>query len=371
MMKKYLFVDRDGTLIREPEDEQVDSLEKMEFLPGVFRNLYLITHLLDYRLVMVSNQDGLGTASYPEKDFKLVQEKLLKFLSNEGVQFDEVVIDPSTPEDKSPNRKPNTGMVRSYLECDFDREASFVLGDRDTDIILARNMGIQGIKINEDDPSVPDELKDFCALATQSWDQIFSWLRKFYRTAQIKRETKETSIFGSLSLDGVGHSDIRTGLGFFNHMLDQLARHGNMDLELNVKGDLEVDEHHTIEDTGLALGEAFARAVGNKKGLERFGFSVPMDECIANCVLDLSGRSHLEWKVEFNRERIGEVPTEMFEHFFESFAREAGCTLHINAGGKNDHHKIEAVFKSFARTLKMAVEQNVNNVTIPTTKGKL
>jgi imidazoleglycerol-phosphate dehydratase/histidinol-phosphatase len=371
MMKKYLFLDRDGTIIREPEDEQIDSLEKMDFLPGVFRNLYLITHLLDYRLVMVSNQDGLGTASYPEKDFNLVQEKLMKSLINEGIQFDEVLIDPSTPEENSPNRKPNTGMVRSYLQCDFDRENSFVIGDRDTDVILARNMGIRGIKINEEDISVPDELADFCALATQSWDEIFSWLRKHSRTARIKRETGETSIYGTLSLDGTGHSDIQTGLGFFNHMLDQLARHGKMDLELYVKGDLDVDEHHTIEDTGLALGEAFARAVGNKKGLERFGFSVPMDECISNCVLDLSGRSHLEWKVEFNRERIGDVPTEMFEHFFESFAHEARITLHVNAGGKNDHHKIEAVFKSFARALKMAVEQDVNNVTIPTTKGKL
>ncbi|MGM0531565.1 MAG: bifunctional histidinol-phosphatase/imidazoleglycerol-phosphate dehydratase HisB [Bacteroidota bacterium] len=370
-MKKYLFIDRDGTLIREPENEQVDTLEKMEFLPGVFRNLYLITHLLDYRLVMVSNQDGLGTASYPEKDFQLVQDKLLKTLKNEDIQFEEVLIDSSLPKDNSPNRKPNTGLVRLYLQGDFDREASFVIGDRDTDIILARNMGLRGIKIDEEERSVPDELADFCALVGQSWDEIFSYLRKYYRTAPIKRETDETSINGSLSLDGTGHSDIQTGLGFFNHMLDQLARHGKMDLDLNVKGDLDVDAHHTIEDTGLALGEAFSRAVGNKKGMERYGFSLPMDESIANCVLDFSGRAHLEWEVELNRERVGEVPTEMFEHFFESFAREARCTIHISAKGKNEHHKIEAVFKSFARALKMAVKQDVNDVTIPTTKGKL
>lgn len=370
-MKKYLFVDRDGTIIKEPKNEQVDSLEKMEFLPGVFRNLYLITHLLDYRLVMVSNQDGLGTSSYPEKDFQLVQDKFLKTLENENIQFEEVLIDPSLPKDNSPNRKPNTGMVRSYLREDFDKNASFVIGDRDTDIILARNMGLQGIKIDEEKRSVPDELTDFCDLVAQSWDEIFDYLRKYSRTAKIQRQTEETSIHGSLSLDGVGHSDIHTGLGFFNHMLDQLARHGKMDLELNVKGDLDVDEHHTIEDTGLALGEAFYRAVDNKKGMERYGFSLPMDECIANCVLDFSGRGHLEWEVELNRERIGEVPTEMFEHFFDSFAREAKCTIHIKARGKNEHHKIEAVFKSFARALKMAVKQEVNDVTIPTTKGKL
>ncbi|MFW5944802.1 MAG: bifunctional histidinol-phosphatase/imidazoleglycerol-phosphate dehydratase HisB [Bacteroidota bacterium] len=370
-MKKYLFIDRDGTLIKEPEDEQVDSLEKMEFLPGVFRNLYLITHLLDYHLVMVSNQDGLGTASYPEQNFRVVQEKLLKSLTNEGIQFEEVLIDPSSPEDNSPNRKPNTGMVRSYLKGEFDRNASFVIGDRDTDILLARNMDIKGIKINEKEPSVPDELAEFCALTAGSWDEIFSYLRSYSRKAEIKRETEETSIQGSLSLDGVGHSNIRTGLGFFDHMLDQLTRHGKMDIELTVKGDLEVDEHHTIEDTALALGKAFSRAIGNKKGLERYGFSVPMDESIANCLLDFSGRGHLEWEVEFSRERVGQVPTEMFEHFFEAFAREAGCTMHITAKGKNDHHKVEAVFKSFARALKMAVKQDVNDVNLPTTKGKL
>jgi imidazoleglycerol-phosphate dehydratase/histidinol-phosphatase len=370
MMTRYLFLDRDGTLITEPADEQVDSLEKLEYLPGVFRNLYLITHLLDYRLIMVSNQDGLGTSSYPEKKFQLVQEKLLKAFENEGIRFEEVLIDSSFPDDQSSNRKPNTGMVRSYLQGGLGRH-SFVIGDRDTDVLLARNMGLHGIKLGDPDQSVPEELADDCALVASHWDEVFAYLRKFSRTARIARKTGETDISGSLALDGTGQSEIQTGLGFFNHMLEQIARHGNMDLTLDVKGDLDVDEHHTIEDTGLALGEAFLRAVGNKKGLERYGFSVPMDESLARCVMDLSGRIHLEWEVEFARERIGGVPTEMFEHFFKSFAQEARCTIHISAKGRNEHHKVEAVFKAFARSLKMAVKQDVYNATIPTTKGKL
>lgn len=368
---RYLFLDRDGTLIREPEDEQVDSLDKLEFLPGVFRNLYMITHLLDYRLIMVSNQDGLGTSSYPEQNFHMVQQKLLKAFANEDIRFDEILIDPSSPEENSPKRKPNTGMVAFYLRHDFDRKASFVVGDRDTDIELAKNMGLKGIKIDEQLRPVPDHLVSHCALSASEWDAIGDFLRSFLRTASINRATKETRIMGSLSLDGSGKAKIHSGLGFFDHMLDQIARHGMMDLELEVKGDLYVDEHHTIEDTGLALGEAFLNAVGNKKGLQRYGFYVPMDESMATCVMDLSGRSHLEWQVELKREKIGEVPTEMFEHFFKSFAQEARCTMHITARGNNEHHKIEAVFKAFARALKMTVQQDASNPTLPTTKGKL
>jgi imidazoleglycerol-phosphate dehydratase/histidinol-phosphatase len=331
----------------------------------------MITRLLDYRLVMVSNQDGLGTSSYPEKAFRHVQQKLLKTFANEGIHFDEVLIDSSRPKDNSPRRKPNTGMVREYLQSEFDKKASFVIGDRNSDILLARNMGLKGIKISEPENPIPDDLSDVCALQCNTWDEIFTYLRTYSRTARIERQTRETTISGTLALDGTGYSDIRTGLGFFNHMLDQLARHGKMDIELNVKGDLDVDAHHTIEDTGLALGEAFLKATGNKKGIERYGFYVPMDESLANCIIDLSGRSHLEWDVEFNREKIGEVPTEMFEHFFDAFAQEARCTIHLSAKGKNEHHKIEAVFKAFARTLREAVKQNTNDITKPTTKGKL
>lgn len=371
MKQKYLFLDRDGTLIREPEDEQIDTLDKLEFLPGIFRNLYIITHLLDYRLIMVSNQDGLGTPAYPEHSYRTVQQKLIKTFANEDIHFDDILIDPSRPEDNSPSRKPNTGMVESYLQGDFDRKASFVVGDRDTDIELAKNMGLKGIIIDEQGQSLPGHLAGHCALIASGWNDIGDFLKSFLRTASINRVTRETHISGVLSLDGSGKAKIYTGLGFFDHMLDQIARHGRMDLELEVKGDLHVDEHHTIEDTGLALGEAFLNAVGNKKGLQRYGFYVPMDESMAHCVMDLSGRSHLEWQVDLKREKIGDVPTEMFEHFFKSFAQEARCTMHINARGNNEHHKIEAVFKAFALALKMTIQQDVNNATIPTTKGKL
>ena len=371
MKRKYLFVDRDGTLIREPADEQVDSLDKLEFLPGVFRNLFQITHWLGYRLVMVSNQDGLGTSSYPREAFEKVQAKVVKAFSNEGVAFDEVLIDGSTAASPSSSRKPNTGLVEGYLKEDFDREASLVVGDRLSDVELARNMGIGAILLSEGEPQVPDGLKDACRLVTGFWDRIFFMLRGLSRSARFDRHTHETRISGMLSLDGSGRQDIATGLGFLDHMLAQLVRHGGLDLEMKVDGDLHVDEHHTIEDAGLALGRGVATALGNKKGMSRYGFYVPMDESLAYCVIDMGGRPYLSWDVAFSREKVGDVPTEMFEHFFRSFADQARCNIHIEAGGKNEHHKIEAVFKAFARALKMAARTDETNMSMPTTKGKL
>ena len=371
MALKYLFLDRDGTLIHEPADEQIDSLEKLEFISGVFRNLYQITQWLDYRLVMVSNQDGLGTASYPKEAFDRVQNKLLQSMANEGILFDSVLIDDSKAEAPSANRKPNTGLVEAYLEEEIDTKASLVIGDRLSDVELARNMGLRAILFAPEGTHVPSDLSDVCSLVTSNWDHIFSFLRSLSRSVRFERTTEETVVKGKLSLDGTGDYNVRTGLGFFDHMLAQLARHGGMDLQMKVSSDLYVDEHHTIEDVGLTLGRAFYEAQGNKKGLARYGFHVPMDDSQASCLLDLGGRPYLSWEVQWKREMIGDVPTEMFEHFFRSFADEARCNIHLKASGRNEHHKIEAVFKAFARALRMALRQDTTDMSLPTTKGKL
>ncbi|HKL38813.1 MAG TPA: bifunctional histidinol-phosphatase/imidazoleglycerol-phosphate dehydratase HisB [Bacteroidales bacterium] len=371
MKDKYLFLDRDGTLIREPADEQVDSLDKLEFMPGVFRNLHFITHLLDYKLVVVTNQDGLGSPSYPREKYEEVQQKMLQAFANEGVRFEQVLVDDSFAGDPSPARKPGIGMVEGYLEKDFDREASFVVGDRGTDIELAGNMNLKAIFIKGFADGLPEELRGNCVLEAGHWDEVFRFLKTYGCTATIERETKETSIEGSLALDGMGRSAIQTGLHFFDHMLDQLSRHGGMDLRLKTDGDLEVDEHHTVEDTALALGAALRQAVGNMKGLSRYGFHVPMDDSRATCILDFGGRPYLDWEVTFHREKVGDMPTELFEHFFRSLSDEARCNVHISAKGKNEHHKIEAIFKAFARAVRMAVRQDTTDVSLPTTKGKI
>ncbi len=366
-MQKVLFIDRDGTLIIEPpEDYQVDSLEKLEFYPGVFRYLSQIAEL-DFELVMVSNQDGLGTESFPEKDFLPVQEKVLRALENEGIVFSEVLIDRSFPEENAPTRKPRTGMLKKYLSGEYDLENSYVIGDRLTDMELAANLGCRGILLQPADK--PGFEKDVQVLQTDSWKEIYRFLKLKQRTVQVKRETAETSIELFLNLDGEGKADIQTGIGFFDHMLEQISRHGGMDINLRVKGDLEVDEHHTIEDTALVLGQAVRQALGDKKGISRYGFYVPMDDSLAQVVLDFGGRNWIVWEADFQREKIGEMPTEMFFHFFKSFSDAAACNLHVQASGTNEHHKIEAIFKAFARALKMAVQRQAGDDRVPSTKG--
>lgn len=373
-MKRALFIDRDGTLIYEPENEQIDSLEKLEFIPGVFRNLFNIQKNLGYELVIVSNQDGLGTESYPEDTFWPVQNKILKAFENEGVTFDDILIDKSFPEKKLPSRKPGTGMMGKYMKSDYDLENSFVVGDRLSDIELAKNLGAKGILIN--DGSLSEELEEqglaaHCVLVSDDWDDIYECVAAPERTAEVKRTTNETNIFVKINLDGNGVSHISTGLNFFDHMLSQIGRHAGVDLDIKVKGDLEVDEHHTIEDTALALGEAFKKAVGNKKGMERYGFCLPMDDCLALVAIDFGGRPWLVWETGFNREKVGDMPTEMFMHFFKSFSDAAQCNLHIKAEGKNEHHKIEAIFKALAKAIKMAIKRDLTNFELPSTKGKL
>lgn len=365
MNKKYLFLDRDGTLIREPKDEQIDTLEKLEFIPGVIRNLYKIQHQLGYRLVMVTNQDGLGTVNYPEASFHLVQNKLLTMLNNEGIHFDAIKIDSSTKSNPSPNRKPGIGMIEAYLTDELDVDNTFVIGDRLTDAEMAESAGLKCVLIGESTKNDMQGKK----MNVQNWNEIYKYLKG--RPSIINRKTKETLITGKLVLNGDGDSEIQTGLGFFDHMLEQLPGHSKIDLYLKAKGDLNVDEHHTIEDTGIAMGEAFVSALGNRKGMQRYGFSLPMDESQASCLVDLGGRAYLKWNVEFKREFIGDVPTEMFEHFFRSFADASKSTIHINAAGKNEHHKIEAVFKAFARALKMAVQKDEKDEQLPTSKGKI
>ncbi len=374
-MKRVLFIDRDGTLIREsPGDFQVDSLEKLEFMPGVFRNLHQIRKKLGYDLVMVTNQDGLGSNSFPEDTFWPVHNKMLRAFENEGITFDDQLIDRSFPEDNAPTRKPRLGMLTKYLEGPYDLTHSYVIGDRLTDIEMAKNMGAGGILIGPGDMA-PDinkaGLQDSCVLITEDWNEIYVFLAGKNRYAMVTRKTRETIIEVSISLDGSGKSEIRTGLGFFDHMLDQIARHSGCDLSISVRGDLHVDEHHTIEDTALALGEAFITALGDKTGIERYGFLLPMDDCLAQVAVDFSGRSWLVWEVTFKREKIGDVPTEMFYHFFKSFADAARCNLNIKAEGNNEHHKIEAVFKSFARAVKMAVRKDLYSDQLPSTKGVL
>jgi len=374
-MKKALFIDRDGTLVVEPPvDFQVDSLEKLEYLPGVFRNLYFIRQQLDYELIMVSNQDGMGRAQYPEKVFNLVQQKILTAFQNEGITFDGIHIDRSMPEDNLPTRKPGTAMLTAYLEGAYDMANSFVIGDRMTDIELARNLGAKAILIGEQDqkPEIDEAgLISHCSYIAGDWSAVYAYLLRNRRRAQIVRETSETRISIDLSLDGTNQYKISTGIGFFDHMLEQIARHGGIDLEVEVTGDLHIDEHHTIEDTGLALGEAFSKALGDRRGIDRYGFMLPMDESEAKVSMDLGGRSAMVWKAAFSREKIGDMPTEMFEHFFKSFSDSAKCNLHIEVEGKNEHHKAEAIFKAFAKVLMQAVKRNPWQSEIPSTKGAL
>ncbi|MGA1776896.1 MAG: bifunctional histidinol-phosphatase/imidazoleglycerol-phosphate dehydratase HisB [Flavobacteriaceae bacterium] len=375
-MKKVLFIDRDGTLALEPEDFQLDSLEKLVFYPGVFTYLGKIAREMDYELVMVTNQDGLGTESFPEEDFWPTHHFLLKSFENEGVKFHEVLIDKSFPSDNAPTRKPRTGLLTAYLDdSKYDRSRSFVIGDRLTDMELSKNLGAKGIFLAQDDTlgadEVVGEVESSIALKTTSWKAIYDFLKLEQRVVRRKRTTNETAIEMALNLDGSGKSKIHTGIAFFDHMLDQLARHGGMDLELTVKGDLEVDEHHTIEDTAIVLGEAFAEALGDKLGIERYGFCLPMDDCLAQVAIDFGGRNWLVWKADFKREMIGQMPTEMFLHFFKSFSDGAKANINIKAEGSNEHHKIEAIFKAFAKAIKSAVKRDPDKMILPSTKGSL
>lgn len=363
-MKKVLFIDRDGTLVIEPPvDLQLDSLDKLEFYPGVFQWLSRIVRELDYEIVMVTNQDGLGTSSFPEETFWPPQNKILEAFTNEGVDFDEIYIDKSFPEDNAPTRKPRTGLLNKYLYGNYCLEDSFVIGDRASDIELAKNLNAQGIFIGNE--NMPDAV-----LSTTNWRKIYQFLKSNPRRAKRVRKTSETDIAVEINLDGNGPSIISTGLGFFDHMLTQISKHGSMELSIEVKGDLEIDEHHTIEDVAITLGETFAQALGAKKGIQRYGFLLPMDDCLAQVAIDFGGRPWLVWDAEFTREMIGDVPTEMFMHFFKSFSDGAKCNLNIKAEGSNEHHKIESIFKSFAKAIKMAVEKT-NNYSIPSTKGIL
>ena len=375
-MKKILFIDRDGTLALEPSDYQLDSLEKLIFYPEVFMYLGKIAREMNFELVMVTNQDGLGTNSFPENTFLPTHNFLLKSFKNEGVVFDEILIDKSFPEDNLPTRKPKTGLLNKYLDAKkYDLKNSFVIGDRLTDMELALNLGSKGIYLFNKDMSELDQLnpklKEVIVLKTPEWKEIYSYLKLEQRIVKKKRTTRETNIDIRLNLDGTGKGNIKTGIPFFDHMLDQLARHGGMDIDLNVKGDLDVDEHHTIEDTAIVLGEAFATALGNKLGIERYGFCLPMDDCLAQVAIDFGGRNWLVWNAEFKREMIGKMPSEMFMHFFKSFSDGAKANLNIKADGVNEHHKIEAIFKAFAKAIKSAIKRDPEKMILPSTKGRL
>lgn len=377
-MKKVLFIDRDGTLIKEPADEQIDSFEKLVFYPKVFTYLSKIAKELDFEIVMITNQDGLGTDVYPENTFWPVHNFVIQSFENEGVIFEEQFIDRTFAKDNASTRKPNTGLLTKYFGEDYDLENSFVIGDRLTDVELAKNLGSKGIFINDNTNLGTDEitvqrdaLDQFIALESNDWEEIYKFLKAKERTGSIERNTNETKIKIDLNLDGTGQSNIDTGIAFFDHMLDQIARHGQLDLNIKVDGDLEVDEHHTIEDTAIALGEVFATTLGNKLGIERYGFSLPMDDCFAQAAIDFGGRNWLVWEADFKREMIGKMPTEMFFHFFKSFTDGAKCNLNIKAEGTNEHHKIEAIFKTFAKAIKMAVKRDVEKMILPSTKGML
>jgi len=378
--KKVLFIDRDGTLILETADEQIDSFAKLEFYPGALPWLSKIAKEMDFELVMVTNQDGLGTASYPEDTFWPIQNFVVKAFENEGVKFSHFAIDKTFPKDNAPTRKPGTALLTQFLDTEkYDLKGSYTIGDRKNDILLAKNIGAKAIWLNNDShlgsgeftQEQHDALEDTIALETTDWQKIYEFLKVGERVAEHRRATKETDIYIKLNLDGKGIAKISTGIHFFDHMLDQIARHGSIDLEIDARGDLHIDEHHTIEDTGIALGEVFAVALGDKRGIERYGFCLPMDDCLAQVAIDFGGRNWLVWDAEFRREKIGEMPTEMFYHFFKSFSDAAKCNLNIKAEGQNEHHKIEAIFKAFAKTIKMAVKRDVNNMVLPSTKGVL
>lgn len=378
MKKKVLFIDRDGTIIKETVDEQIDAFEKMMFYPKAFTWLGKIAQELDYELVMITNQDGLGTDVFPEETFWLVHNFIMKSFENEGVVFDAVFLDRTFPHENKDTRKPGTGLLTKYFSEDYDLKNSFVIGDRLTDMQLATNLGAKGIYINDNTnlgtgeiTISEDELNKDIALETNDWENIYSFLKLESRVATLKRKTNETDIDIRLNLDGTGKAKIDTGIAFFDHMLDQIARHGQMDLDITVKGDLEVDEHHTIEDTAIALGEVFAQALGNKLGIERYGFCLPMDDCLAQVAIDFGGRNWLVWEADFNREMIGKMPTEMFYHFFKSFTDGAKANLNIKAEGTNEHHKIEAIFKAFAKAIKVAVKRDAEKMILPSTKGML
>lgn len=363
-MKNVLFIDRDGTLVIEPPlDFQLDSLEKLEFYPGVFQYLSRIAQELDYELVMVTNQDGLGTTSFPQETFWPTQNKIIQAFKNEGINFAEIIIDKSFPHENLPSRKPGTALLTHYLKGNYNMADSYVIGDRITDVQLAKNLGCKAIYIGT-------EKTEDAVLITSNWADIYQLLKSEPRKAKVVRKTSETNIEIELNLDGSGKSVISTGLGFFDHMLEQISRHGNMDLYIKVNGDLHIDEHHTIEDVAIALGEAFLQALGSKKGIERYGFLLPMDDCLAQVAIDFGGRPSLVWDAEFKRDKIGEMPAEMFFHFFKSFSDNAKCNLNIKAEGNNEHHKIEAIFKAFAKAIRMAVSKT-GNFSIPSTKGTL
>jgi imidazoleglycerol-phosphate dehydratase/histidinol-phosphatase len=373
--KKVLFIDRDGTLIYEsPSDPQIDSLEKLSFIPGVFTWLGRIANELNYELVMVTNQDGLGTSGFPEETFWPVQNLVTKTLEGEGIVFESIHIDRTLPSENKPTRKPGTGMLTRFFDVKkYNLADSYVIGDRLTDIELAYNLGAQGILLNDGGLKTTLEGQPYapsCVGVVDSWKKIYE-LVKPKRTAFVHRKTNETNIQVEINLDGSGKSKINTGLGFFNHMLEQLARHGGIDLDIFVKGDLHIDEHHTIEDCALAVGEAFLKALGDKRGIERYGFALPMDDCLAQVAIDFGGRPWLVWEAAFKREKIGEMPTEMFMHFFKSFSDAARCNLNIKAEGENEHHKIEAIFKALAKAIKMSAHKDSFNNQLPTTKGIL
>jgi imidazoleglycerol-phosphate dehydratase/histidinol-phosphatase len=376
-MKKLLFIDRDGTLTLEPSDFQLDTYNKLVFYPGVFQYLGNIVRHLDYELIMVTNQDGLGTESFPEVDFWPTQKFLINTFKNEGIVFKEVFIDRTFPKDNAPTRKPGTAMLEYYINnSSYDLKNSFVIGDRLTDMQLAKNLGCKGIFINNNptlgaNEATDQELENTIVLKTKTWDEIYRQFLMKERAVSYQRKTKETQINIEINLDGVGNSKVETGLLFFDHMLDQLSRHGGIDLSLKTDGDLEIDEHHTVEDTGIALGEAFYKALGNKKGIERYGFSLPMDDALATVSIDFGGRSWLVWEADFKREMIGKMPTEMFYHFFKSFTDGAKANLNVKAEGINEHHKIEAIFKAFAKAIKMGIKRDEEKMILPSTKGTI
>ena len=375
--KQALFIDRDGTLVVEPPvDYQLDSFEKLEFLPGVMRNLGFIAQNMHYELVMVTNQDGLGTESFPTDTFVGPHNLIMRTLEGEGIKFDDVIIDTTFEHENKPTRKPGTALLGKYLSGDYDLAGSYVIGDRLTDMMLARNLGARGILIAPDVEQAQQRiaeagLAEVVALVAPDWARIADYLRAGDRTAQVQRTTAETDILIRLALDGTGKCDISTGIGFFDHMLCQVGRHSGIDLTIRVKGDTWVDEHHTIEDTGIALGEALRKALGDKRGIERYGFVLPMDDCRSTVALDFGGRSWLVWDAEFHREKIGDMPTEMFHHFFKSLSDSAAMNLYISARGENEHHKIEGIFKALARAIKCAIQRNVFQYQLPSTKGTI